>query len=437
VIRLSWPCSLPSIIGIYPNTASRINRPRKRKSALAHSKRRAAVNNENAKDLRHRSISTSGTFLEGTVFFALHRQLLASKHAPSVASKLSQTQHQPLHLFHCLHPTMPVTTRNNGRSPSPSPTRDSRIEFESTPTRHASRPSPYLLLSYLLILGVGSLYSIISPAASSSFSPAPLAPGISSDVNTPIAPAPVNYFASKRNILNLYFVKIGWFWTTLAFVLLQITSRPSTSNPKQSHYIQSATRYALVTLSWIFTTQWLFGPALIDRSFTITGGHCEARPESDHKSFNANIDISIIMTSPACKAAGGRWRGGHDISGHVFMLVLSSAFLLFELYLADRHSAHPSVSPHAAAGVAAGMTEEEKRSVGGWESETLAQVRIYSRYLVWTVVSLDFWMLLMTAIWFHTWPEKLSGLILSATSVWCIYFLPDFIPLWRGIVGGF
>lgn len=147
------------------------------------------------------------------------------------------------------------------------------------------------------------------------------------------------------------------------------------------------------------------------------------------------LHISHIASGLACKAAGGRWRGGHDISGHVFMLVLSSAFLLYELHIADRHSAHPSVSPKAAAALAHDMTEEERKSVGGWESETVARIRIWSRYLLYGVVALDLWMLMMTAIWFHTWLEKLSGLLIAGVTVYGIFFLGDYVPQWREIVG--
>lgn len=300
-----------------------------------------------------------------------------------------------------------------------------------------SKPSPYYLLIYAAILAAGSLYSQISPDAGPSQA-IPLAPGISSNANTPYKPQVTNYFAGKHNLVNIYFVKIGWFWTTLAFTLLQITTRPSSrpiSRPNQSHYVQSATRYALVTLAWIFTTQWLFGPPLIDRSFTITGGHCEARPVTLRDGIEP-IDLAHMTSSIACKMAGGRWRGGHDISGHVFMLVLSSAFLLLELYLSDQHSAHPHVSDRAAAAVAKGMSEEERTAVGGWESENMARLRMYSRYFVWAVVALDLWMLMMTAIWFHTWLEKLSGLFIASSTLFGVYWAADFLPAWRRVVGG-
>jgi len=320
---------------------------------------------------------------------------------------------------------MPTVLRDGRSIPSVEEEAPSKV---GTKVASRPRPSPYLLLLYPVILALGSAYSVLSPIAVPPA--AALAPGVTSDLNTP----KTNYFSGKRNIFNIYFVKIGWFWTTLAFVLLQATTRPSRATT-QKHYVQAALRYGLVTFAWILTTQWFFGPALIDRSFAITGGHCEPYIMNDNGLQEA-LDISHLASGPACKAAGGRWRGGHDISGHVFMLVLSSAFLLYELHIADSHSAHPSVSPKAAAALAHDMTDEERTSVGGWESETVAKIRIWSRYFLYGVVVLDLWMLMMTAIWFHTWLEKLSGLLIAGVTLYGVFFLGDSLPEWRGIVGG-
>jgi hypothetical protein len=188
-----------------------------------------------------------------------------------------------------------------------------------------------------------------------------------------------------------------------------------------------------MTATWVGTTKWLFGPPLIDRSFTFTGGRCEALPAKIDDSDRP--ELSAIATQLACKAVGGHWKGGHDISGHIFMLVLSSAFLILELYISDSLSPHPHVSPKAAAAVAHDTTDEEKRELGGRESDAEAKIRLWSRYFVWTIVGLDFWMLLTTAIWFHTWLEKLSGLLISGSCIWAVYFLPAFLPAWRAIVG--
>ncbi|ETI27692.1 hypothetical protein G647_00141 [Cladophialophora carrionii CBS 160.54] len=324
---------------------------------------------------------------------------------------------------------MPAVQRN-GRTVSTQDRPEKSSQQSTTQAMPTSRPRPssYLLLVYPVILALGSLFSILSPIAAPPSEP--LTPGIASDLNAPHFHH-ANYFAGKRNIVNVYFVKFGWFWTTLAFVLLQITIRPA----NQRHYVQTGLRYALVTLSWFLTTQWFFGPALIDRSFTITGGHCEPQIVNT-TGLKEAVDMSRISSGLACKVAGGRWRGGYDISGHVFMLVLSSAFLLYELHIFDRDSSHPSVSPQAAARLAHDMTEEERKAVGGWETETQARIRIWSRFFVYAVVLLDFWMLMMTAIWFHTWLEKLAGLLIAAVTVHGTYFLGDVVPFWRELVGG-
>jgi len=337
---------------------------------------------------------------------------------------------------------MPPTTRRNGGSQAAkldtSPTMPSP---PSSSNRSSKSPqfdlSPYLLLIYPTILALGSLFSTLSSPSTSTTPAGALNPGVASELNSLTTRHPVNYFASKHNLLNVYFVKVGWFWTTLAFGILAYTTHAAQARNKASANIrtllQAAIRYLLVTATWVGTTQWLFGPPLIDRSFTFTGGRCEALPAKIDD--EGRPDVTAIATGAVCKAVGGRWKGGHDISGHVFMLVLSSAFLVLELYVSDTLSPHPHVSPRAAAVVARETTEEEKREVGGWESDLQAKIRLWTRYFVWTVVGLDFWMLLMTALWFHTWLEKLSGLLLSGSCIWALYFLPTLLPAWRDIVG--
>lgn len=357
------------------------------------------------------------------------------------------------------------SSKNNSSSDSMSPS----TEALQSPPR--SRPSPYLLLIYPIILAIGSLFSVLSPSASSPAYSAPLSPGVASDIHTLRTPETISYFAGKQNILNLYFVKVGWFWTTLAFILLQLTTKPNSAQQPQrpssrpnnhlyNPFVQSLLRYSLITLSWIITTQWFFGPALIDRSFTSTGGHCVPRsttsptnPLSGTSTSTSPtaIDLSTINTGLSCKIHGGRWLGGHDISGHFFLLVLSSAFLFLEFFISESQqlsrssssSQTPNISASAAAQIARDTTEEEKRAVGGWdnadEEDTTSidyKARLWTSYFVWGVIVLDGWMLLMTAIWFHTLFEKVSGLALAAGSVWAVYFLPRLVPGWRSIVGG-
>lgn len=105
-----------------------------------------------------------------------------------------------------------------------------------------------------------------------------------------------------------------------------------------------------------------------------------------------------FVTNQACKAVGGQWKGGHDISGHVFILVLGSAFLGFEVL--------------AVMMGAKGLREERmvKRRDGTVEREFLGErMGDEGKSGVGApiiVAGLSWWMLLMTAAYFHTWFEK-------------------------------
>lgn len=114
-----------------------------------------------------------------------------------------------------------------------------------------------------------------------------------------------------------------------------------------------------------------------------------------------------FLTGVACKAVGGKWSGGHDISGHVFLLVLGSMFLLQEII---------HVTPRS-------PTTRDERTIlmpdGAIKSadvETQPSVGVVADGSRWTlgvkivvgVVILSLYMLLMTAAYFHTWFEKVS-----------------------------
>lgn len=257
-----------------------------------------------------------------------------------------------------------------------------------------SRLPAIALAIYPATLVLGSLYWLISPTAH------PLAPNLSSATTvTDHPPSPVNYFARKGNVVNVYFVKIGWLWTTFAFLSLLMTQpgfvdRRLDVNDRLRRIWQSSFRYVLVTLSWIFITQWCFGPAIIDRSFIATGGRCQ-RIQAD--GIQEPLSEAIV-TAMACKVANGNWHGGHDVSGHAFMLVLASAFLVFEL-LGSGTTVARKID-------AKDKSEENTPTEITVEGGALVPAARMSRHFVWAVAGLCWWMLLMTGIWFHTFVEK-------------------------------
>lgn len=112
-----------------------------------------------------------------------------------------------------------------------------------------------------------------------------------------------------------------------------------------------------------------------------------------------------FFTATACKAVGGQWKGGHDISGHVFLLVLGSAFLGFEILPVVGRWAGLREMRNVRRGDG-GVGSAEGEIVGGEEGEGKEERAGLSMPVA--VAGLSWWMLLMTAAYFHTWFEKVS-----------------------------
>ena len=274
----------------------------------------------------------------------------------------------------------------------------------STATAATSpRSSPFLptpletllLAVYPTILIFGTLFSALSPETRG----APYDVLKQSHVQ---AHAP-SYFARKDNLFNVIFVKRGWLWITAAFLAF-VATHPTFRNRRSA--AKAATRWALVTGWWVLVTQWCFGPPIIDRGFRFTGGRCEVAHEAVSSGTAGQKEL---FTAAACRTAGGNWSGGHDISGHVFLLVLGSCFLVQEvLWVVLR-----------AGGKIAGRGDDRAIVMGdgalkGARVEAEQVVEPHERHLgaggkfALGVAGLSLWMLLMTATYFHTWFEKVS-----------------------------
>ena len=119
-------------------------------------------------------------------------------------------------------------------------------------------------------------------------------------------------------------------------------------------------------------------------------------------------DTRQFVTSIACKAVGGAWKGGHDISGHVFILVLGSMFLLEEvLFVLLTSSRSKEERTILMSDGAVKSAEVEAQGDNVTASESHRQLNLGVK-VVLGVAGLSIWMLLMTAVYFHTWFEKVS-----------------------------
>lgn len=260
-----------------------------------------------------------------------------------------------------------------------------------------------------------------------------------------------SYFAKKTNVFNRYFVKVGWAWVTLALALFVVSSRALgpvswVEAPRRAltaRRLRAALRWAALTGVWYAMTQGFFGAPLIDRGFRFSGGACHAVLADDaeaHAEAQRLSDTELVFTHAACRLAGGAWKGGHDISGHVFLLVMGSAMLWFEIL--------PTVLTLPGLREARRVKEADGgvRSAGGkgigvatrdtdGEAEGGGSLRWIVERIAVGVAGVSWWMLLMTAAYFHTWLEKLTGLSVAFAAIYAVYLLPRAIPALRQVLG--
>lgn len=328
-----------------------------------------------------------------------------------------------------------------------------------------TRLEQILLLIYPATLILGSLFSILNPVNRA-------APYSADSQSHPPSHAP-SYFARKSNIFNRYFVKIGWFWTSLAFFVFVAThslrARRASASATSDRAVRKSTinklhallRYGLITCLWAAMTQWCFGPPLIDRGFRFTGGQCQLLAEAESPHTDQEMSAARkVATHAACKAVGGSWKGGHDISGHVFILILGSAMLWLEIMpivlsaaglgeqrrirtqngtvvSADVVEPEPRGSARDCAAAAVSKAKDDTNipsSSSSSSSDSEQGLGIGVR-LALAVAILSWWMLLMTAAYFHTWFEKFTGFLVAFTAIGAVYFAPREIPALRRVVG--
>lgn len=180
------------------------------------------------------------------------------------------------------------------------------------------------------------------------------------------------YFSNKGNIFNVYFVKLGWLWTTfLSLVHFILIEWQFIDRDRRGR--RALGRYIVATVYWYIMTQSFLGPSIVDRFFVATGGGC---------TITADNGISILQQS-ACRKLGGQWTGGHDISGHCVLLIHASLYLIEETRWYWDIKIRQSM-------------------VNTWRTN-VAIGAVLSLLFIW------WWMVAMTSVYFHGHRELLSG----------------------------
>lgn len=225
-----------------------------------------------------------------------------------------------------------------------------------------------------------------------------------------------NYYNNKRNIFNQIFVKRGWGWTTVAIVILYGIAVVK-NNRRETNgrlVVGALIRYIIATVWWVFFTQWCFGLPIMDKIFIFTGGKCVSN-EPQHWSLGfveTNGRWESASTSLyGCRRVRGSWEGGHDPSGHVFLLVHLSLYLFQEIQPFWRGWLHLK------SGLAVIRPPQLAEKVSSLVKETPYVFAVFLMVLWW-------FMLLVTNMYFHSLAEKAVGLIFGYIGVLTVYYIP-------------
>ena len=197
-----------------------------------------------------------------------------------------------------------------------------------------------------------------------------------------------DYFANKSNVLNVWFIKRAWGWTSFAFLFLWLTS------PRHTQTLSRVAQWVAASLAWLAFTSWFFGPALIERFILLSGGECTvALPSGAAFRVPTGLCLTKFRLSPdahpslfpsplllpeAPWSTVPRLLRGHDVSGHVFLLTMSVLFLADQLSLSLRAVLWPKMHTWA---------------------------------VIATVSLLGIWLFALgtTSVYFHTPLEKVTG----------------------------
>ncbi|TDL22592.1 hypothetical protein BD410DRAFT_209148 [Rickenella mellea] len=227
----------------------------------------------------------------------------------------------------------------------------------------------------------------------------------------------LSYFARKQNILNQLFIKKSWGWTTAAFIALWTTS------PREARTRGRFYKWVVATTVWLLFTTWFFGPAVGERVTALSGGQCVVRMPSGilvpvPSSYCVTREALSPATHPdifpvAVVVPDGDWRTrpklvrGHDISGHVFLLTMSSLFLADQL-----HATIALPNP--------------------------TTIHSFAILTVCGLVSLWMFATYTTSVYFHTPIEKLTGYLVGVAGFLCtqLPFLQDPTPVEMNVEAG-
>lgn len=189
--------------------------------------------------------------------------------------------------------------------------------------------------------------------------------------------APEEYKVHKSNLLNQWFVKLGWFWTLILIIPLQFIGL---DNGDREGVSRSLLKIIASSILWF---------------------------------ISVNLFQFIDETT------------GFDISGHTFLLIFSNLILTSELYLFDKrqkelkNESKPSTKKEKITDTNKRSHQQSNNLYGNWIPKHFQNNALLSelgnprtiRISAMLLIGLWDFMLIQTALFYHTLIQKMLALI--------------------------
>ncbi|XP_049635304.1 acyl-coenzyme A diphosphatase FITM2 [Suncus etruscus] len=205
------------------------------------------------------------------------------------------------------------------------------------------------------------------------------------------SPLPESYLSNKRNLLNVYFVKVAWAWTfCLLLPFIALTNYSLTGRP--GLVLRRLSTLLVGTAFWYLCTTFF-------SSVEHYTGSC-------YQSMALEKVRKEHRDKQQCLLAGGYWHG-FDISGHSFLLTFCTLMIVEEM--AVLHEVRTD------------------RSHGTHTAITTLVVALGSLTFIWV------WMFLCTAVYFHDLSQKVFGTLFGLLGWYGMYRYWYLKPLSPGL----
>ena len=203
-------------------------------------------------------------------------------------------------------------------------------------------------------------------------------------------PLPHSYLSNKRNVFNVYFVKLGWGWT-LGLLIPFITLTSSGRTPfNLTVILKHLSRMAVGTFGWYF---WVNLFVYIEE----LTGQCEGE--------------ETLSSRESCHFQGFHW-DGFDISGHTFLLNYCALVISEEIQVKRWWSAEQRNTK--------GTTWFDRSRVSRGHALVIPLVELLFIFISLLLILWEF-MLVCTTVYFHTVDQNVLG-ALAALCTWYVTY---------------